>query len=120
MIPKMALAPDTDQLHVSWAPDRDQRTGVAASVQSISKRFKKARVLEDVSFDVAETQKLVAEIAKSGELTAKQKAELTKAASDRLTQGFRDNTWYLQTRGTDYDLAPPAGETPGSDGSSRS
>jgi sulfate/thiosulfate transport system ATP-binding protein len=59
MIAKMALAPDTDQLHVSWAPDREQRTGVAASVQSISKRFKKARVLEDVSFDVAEGESLV-------------------------------------------------------------
>src|SRR6266850_6837779 len=59
MTPKMALAPDTDQLHVSWAPDREKRTGVAASVQSISKRFKKARVLEDVTFDVAEGESLV-------------------------------------------------------------
>ena len=31
MIAKMALARDSDQLHVSWAPDREQRTGVAAS-----------------------------------------------------------------------------------------
>src|SRR5258707_14121807 len=59
MIAKMALAPDADQLHVSWAPDREQRTGVAASVQSLSKRFKKSRVLEDVSFDVAEGETLV-------------------------------------------------------------
>lgn len=58
MIPKMALAPDTD-LHVSWAPDREQRTGVAASVQGLSKRFRKSRVLEDVSFDVAEGESLV-------------------------------------------------------------
>ena len=58
MIAKMALAPDTDQ-HVSWAPEREQRTGVAASVQGVSKRFKKARVLEDVSFDVAEGESLV-------------------------------------------------------------
>src|SRR5437899_844947 len=57
MIAKMALAPDKD-LHVSWAPDR-QSPGVAASVQSISKRFKKSRVLEDVSFDVAEGESLV-------------------------------------------------------------
>jgi transglutaminase-like putative cysteine protease len=61
-----------------------------------------------VSFDVAETQRLTAEIAKSEQLDAKQKVELTQAASARLAQGFRDNTWYLQTRGTDYDLAPPA------------
>src|SRR5947209_2172395 len=57
MIAKMALAPNKD-LHVSWAPDR-QSPGVAASVQSISKRFKKSRVLEDVSFDVAEGESLV-------------------------------------------------------------
>ncbi|PYS23641.1 MAG: hypothetical protein DMF72_08715 [Acidobacteria bacterium] len=53
----MALAPDRDP-HVSWAPDR-QSPGVAASVQSISKRFKKSRVLEDISFDVAEGESLV-------------------------------------------------------------
>ena len=59
MIARMALAPDSDQLHVSWAPEREQRAGVAASVQSLSKRFKKSRVLEDVSFDVAEGESLV-------------------------------------------------------------
>src|SRR5213593_1141535 len=59
MIAKMAKAPDADQTHVSWAPDREQRSGVAASVQSLSKRFKKARVLDDVSFDVAEGESLV-------------------------------------------------------------
>jgi sulfate transport system ATP-binding protein len=59
MTPKMALAVDTDQLHVSWAPDRERRTGVAASVQGLSKRFKKSRVLDDVSFDVAEGESLV-------------------------------------------------------------
>src|SRR5438128_1385288 len=59
MIAKMALGPDSGQLHVSWAPDREQGTGVAASVQSISKRFKKSRVLEDVSFEVAEGESLV-------------------------------------------------------------
>ena len=58
MIRKMALAPDTDQ-HVSWAPDREQRTGVAASVRGLGKRFRKSRVLEDVSFDVAEGESLV-------------------------------------------------------------
>src|SRR5438034_11677510 len=58
MIAKMALSPDRDP-HVSWAPEREQMTGVAASVRGISKRFKKARVLEDVSFDVAEGESLV-------------------------------------------------------------
>src|SRR5207249_331964 len=59
MTPKMALAPNTDQLHVSWAPDREASTGVAASVHGISKSFKKTVVLEDVSFDVAEGESLV-------------------------------------------------------------
>ncbi len=59
MIAKMALAADTDQTHVSWAPEREQRTGVAASVQGIGKRFEKARVLENISFDVAEGESLV-------------------------------------------------------------
>jgi ABC-type Fe3+/spermidine/putrescine transport system ATPase subunit len=59
MIAKMALAKDKQSIHESWAPDREQTTGVAASVRGISKRFKKARVLKDVSFDVAEGESLV-------------------------------------------------------------
>src|SRR5437660_11628950 len=58
MIAKMALSPDRDP-HVSWAPEREESPGVAASVRSISKRFKKSRVLEDVTFDVAEGESLV-------------------------------------------------------------
>ena len=58
MIAKMALAPDRDP-HISWAPEREQQSGVAASVRGISKRFKKSRVLEDVSFDVSEGESLV-------------------------------------------------------------
>jgi len=59
MIAKMKLASDSGQLHVSWAPDREKTSGVAASVRGISKRFKKASVLEDISFDVAEGESLV-------------------------------------------------------------
>ncbi len=59
MIAEMKLAPDSGPLHVSWAPDREKGSGVAASVRGISKRFKKAKVLEDVSFDVAEGESLV-------------------------------------------------------------
>ena len=51
--------PDTAELHESWAPERQKRNGLAASVQGLSKRFKKSRVLEDVSFDVAEGESLV-------------------------------------------------------------
>src|SRR5436853_5004576 len=58
MIARMALAPDRDP-HVSWAPEREQPSGVAASVRGVSKRFKKSRVLEDISFDVAEGESLV-------------------------------------------------------------
>src|ERR1041385_4947216 len=58
MIAKMALA-EKQGIHESWAPDREEKTGVAASVRGISKSFKKARVLEDVSFDVAEGESLV-------------------------------------------------------------
>jgi transglutaminase-like putative cysteine protease len=61
-----------------------------------------------VSFDVSETQQLVAAIRKDAKLDDKQKEALMKAAQDRLRHGFRDNTWFLQTRGSDYDLAPPA------------
>src|SRR2546423_2810083 len=58
MIAKMALAPERDP-HVSWAPEREQSRGVAASVHGISKRFRKTVVLKDVSFDVAEGESLV-------------------------------------------------------------
>ncbi len=59
MIAKMALAAEKEQIHRSWAPDRERPTGVAASVRGISKSFKKSRVLEDISFDVAEGESLV-------------------------------------------------------------
>jgi sulfate transport system ATP-binding protein len=59
MNPKMAFAPDNDRPPASSAPDQEQRPGIAASVRGVSKRFKKSRVLEDVSFDVAEGESLV-------------------------------------------------------------
>lgn len=61
-----------------------------------------------VSFDVSETQRLTAAIRDNAELSAEQKQALTASAQARLARGFRDNTWFLQTRGTDYDLAPKA------------
>lgn len=61
-----------------------------------------------VSFDVSETQRLVAAIKADGTLDEPQRARLVAAATHRFQRGFRDNTWFLQTRGTDYDLAPPA------------
>jgi len=61
-----------------------------------------------VSFDVSETQKLIAAIQNDPHMDSTRKDRLTKAALHRLLAGFRDNTWFLQTRGTDYQLAPPA------------
>lgn len=59
MIAKMELAKDSGDLHVSWVPDRETASGVAASVRGVSKRFKQTTVLEDVSFDVSEGESLV-------------------------------------------------------------
>lgn len=61
-----------------------------------------------VLFDVSETQRVIEAIKKDGSLDAGKKEDLVKRASQRLTTGFRDNTWFAQTKGTDYDLAPPA------------
>jgi hypothetical protein len=61
-----------------------------------------------VSFDVSETQKLVHAIEKDSSLAPAERDRLAKAAIGRLTSGFRDNTFLLLTRGSDYDLAPPA------------
>jgi transglutaminase-like putative cysteine protease len=61
-----------------------------------------------VPFDVSETQQLVKRIQADPTLDAGRKAKLADAARERLRKGFRDNTWFLQTRGTDYELEPPA------------
>jgi transglutaminase-like putative cysteine protease len=61
-----------------------------------------------VSFDVSETQKMSAMIRADTKLSAVDKDALVVAAHARLTSGFRDNTWFQQSHGTDYDLAPPA------------
>jgi transglutaminase-like putative cysteine protease len=61
-----------------------------------------------VSFDVSETQKLIDAIELDAGLDVQQKQDLISAANKRLANGFRDNTWFCQTRGTDYQLVPPA------------
>lgn len=63
-----------------------------------------------VSFDVSETQRMVHAIQNDQFLPPTEKATLVKAAQDRLKYGFRDNTWFLQTKGTDYALEPPASQ----------
>jgi transglutaminase-like putative cysteine protease len=59
-----------------------------------------------VSFDVSETQRLIKLIEADAQLTPSDKQALAKAAVTRLRRGFRDNTWLLHSKGTDYDLAP--------------
>lgn len=61
-----------------------------------------------VSFDVSETQKMTAAIRASTKLADAEKAMLVRTAHERLVSGFRDNTWFKQTQGTDYDLIPKA------------
>ncbi len=63
-----------------------------------------------VSFDVSETQRMVEAIRKDPARTAGERDGLVEAARARLRRGFRDNTWFVQTRGTDYELVPPASE----------
>lgn len=61
-----------------------------------------------VCFDVSETQQLIGKILNEKTLDEAMKEKLTAAAQKRLASGFRDNTWFLQTRGSEYDLEPPA------------
>ena len=61
-----------------------------------------------VSFDVSETQKMTQAIAADASLDESAKKRYHAAAEQRLESGFRDNTWFLQTRGSDYELAPKA------------
>ena len=61
-----------------------------------------------VSFDVSETQKMTEAIRSDASRTESQKDVLVNAAHDRLIGGFRDNTYILMTRGTDYELVPKA------------
>ncbi|MEZ6059826.1 MAG: transglutaminase domain-containing protein [Planctomycetaceae bacterium] len=59
-----------------------------------------------VSYDVSETQKLVQKIRNDEQLSSQQKAVLTSAARNRMQSGFRENSWLLLTRGSDYQLIP--------------
>lgn len=61
-----------------------------------------------VSFDVSETQKLSQAIRRDATLSESEKNLRVENVHRRLIGGFRDNTWFLQTRGTDYELSPKA------------
>lgn len=61
-----------------------------------------------VSFDISETQKMASLIRKDATLDDASKERLIAASRARLMGGFRDNTWFKQTQGTDYELVPKA------------
>lgn len=61
-----------------------------------------------VSFDVSETQQLVKKIGASDNFSEAEKKALIDAAWQRLQRGYRENSWLLVTRGTNYELAPKA------------
>jgi hypothetical protein len=61
-----------------------------------------------VSFDVSETQKMIEVIEKNATLDVTTKARLAAAARSRLLIGFRENSWLLVAKGTDYELASRA------------
>lgn len=61
-----------------------------------------------VCFDVSETKQLIERIKKDATLEEPRRSALIEAAQRRLSAGFRDNTWFVQTRGSGYELAPPA------------
>lgn len=63
-----------------------------------------------VSYDLSETQKMIGAIYASDDLSAEEKSQLAEAARKRLYGGFRENSWLLLTRGSDYELAPPASQ----------
>lgn len=63
-----------------------------------------------VSFDVSETQLLIRKIQSEGSLSDSEKDRLIEAARARLHSGFRENSWIVVTRGTDYELAPKASQ----------
>ncbi len=61
-----------------------------------------------VSFDLSETQKMVNAIQANDSLDQDAKTKLSLAARLRLTKGFRENSWLLVTKGTNYELVPKA------------
>lgn len=63
-----------------------------------------------VSFDLSEPQRMVNAIQSSESLDALTKTNLSLAARRRLTQGFRENSWLLATKGTNYDRVPKASQ----------
>jgi transglutaminase-like putative cysteine protease len=61
-----------------------------------------------VSFDLSETQKMVRKLRASDELSESEKTAPADTARKRLLAGFRENSWLLMTKGTDYELVPKA------------
>jgi transglutaminase-like putative cysteine protease len=64
-----------------------------------------------VPFDLSETDKVLEQLAKS-DLPAEVKAQRREAVLRWLFSGFRDNTWYRVTVGTDFPIVPPVAPNP--------
>jgi transglutaminase-like putative cysteine protease len=64
-----------------------------------------------VPFDLSETDKVLEQLAKS-DLPAEVKAQRREAILRWLFSGFRDNTWYRVTVGTDFPIVPPVAPNP--------
>jgi hypothetical protein len=61
-----------------------------------------------VSFDLSETQQMIRGIYQDQQLSADERDRLSQLARQRLHGGFRENSWLLVTKGTNYELEPKA------------
>lgn len=61
-----------------------------------------------ISFDLSETQKMLVALENDQRFSDERRSTLMRAVRDRLFSGFRENSWLLMTRGSNYELAPPA------------
>lgn len=64
-----------------------------------------------VTFDLSETDKLLEQIERS-DLPAEAKVRKRDEILRLLFSGFRDNTWYRVSIGTDYPVVPPVAPNP--------
>lgn len=61
-----------------------------------------------VTYDLSETQKLTLKTAADRSLSMPERQQRIEAIRSRTMRGFQENTWLQVTRGTNYQLAPPA------------
>lgn len=59
-----------------------------------------------VSFDVSETQQFVKKIQADPSMSAQEREKKVAMVMDRFYSGYRDNTWYQSSSGTNFDFVP--------------